>query len=143
MTERFEPGKTVSFRLPPDTPLHVVDYLTQKKNELGRKFSSEIAPIFVEAVSQKALGNAENAQISITLPEGLTADQKEWVKHPNTKALISQLLYQVVTKPTTPLDFDQQLLKDPVEEKEPVFKTNAMIQSFAQKTFLNFDEDDD
>lgn len=144
MAERFEPGKTISFRLPPDTPVHVVDYLTQKKNELGRKFSSEISPIFVEAVSRKALGNSDNEQIAITLPEGLTADQKEWVNNPHTKALFSQLLYQVVTKPTTPLDFNQQLpMEDQMADKKPAFKTNALIQNFAKKTFLNFDDDDD
>ncbi|MES1042602.1 hypothetical protein [Peribacillus simplex] len=138
--EQFEPGKTISFRLPSDTPLHVSEYLISRKKELGRKFSSEIAPIFVKAVSQKALGNTDSDQITISLPEGLTAEQKEWMNHPNTKALIGQLLYQVVTKPTKAFEFNQPL--ENKKEEKTAFKANAAIQKFAQKTFLDFDDDD-
>lgn len=138
--EQFEPGKTISFRLPSDTPLHVSEYLISRKKELGRKFSSEIAPIFVKAVSQKALGDTDSDQITISLPEGLTAEQKEWMNHPNTRALIGQLLYQVVTKPTKAFEFNQTL--ENKQEEKAAFKANAAIQKFAQKTFLDFDDDD-
>ncbi|MDW7617269.1 hypothetical protein SC499_21965 [Peribacillus simplex] len=137
--EQFEPGKTISFRLPSDTPLHVSEYLIRRKKELGRKFSSEIAPIFVKAVSQKALGNTDSDQITISLPEGLTAEQKEWMNHPNTRALIGQLLYQVVTQPTKAFEFNQTL--ENKQEEKTAFKANAAIQKFAQKTFLDFDDD--
>ncbi|MFK9119522.1 hypothetical protein ACJEBK_21955 [Peribacillus frigoritolerans] len=139
--EQFEPGKTISFRLPSDTPLHVSEYLISRKKKLGRKFSSEIAPIFVKAVSQKALGNTDSDQITISLPEGLTAEQKEWMNHPNTRALIGQLLYQVVTKPNKAFEFNQTPEKK--QEEKNAFKANAAIQKFAQKTFLDFDDDDD
>ncbi|MGM0890082.1 MAG: hypothetical protein ACQEW5_24790 [Bacillota bacterium] len=138
--EQFEPGKTISFRLPSDTPLHVSEYLISRKKELGRKFSSEIAPIFVKAVSQKALGNTDSDQITISLPEGLTTEQKEWMNHPNTRALIGQLLYQVVTSPTKAFEFNQTL--ENKHEEKSAFKVNAAIQKFAQKTFLDFDDDD-
>ncbi|MGG0413708.1 hypothetical protein [Peribacillus simplex] len=138
--EQFEPGKTISFRLPSDTPLHVSEYLISRKKELGRKFSSEIAPIFVKAVSQKALGNTDSDQITINLPEGLSAEQKEWMNHPNTRALIGQLLYQVVNKPTKAFEFNQTL--ENKQEEKTAFKANAAIQKFAQKTFLDFDDDD-
>jgi hypothetical protein len=142
--EQFEPGKTISFRLPSDTPLHVIKYLTRRKKKLGRKFSSEIAPIFVEAISKKALAQTDSEQISISLPKGLTNDQKEWINHPNTKSLISQLLYQVVTKPAEPFDISQQIETETNQQKEdPGFKANAAIQNFAQKAFLDFDDDDD
>lgn len=138
--EQFEPGKTISFRLPSDTPLHVSEYLISRKKKLGRKFSSEIAPIFVKAVSQKALGNTDSDQITVSLPEGLTAEQKEWMNHPNTRALIGQLLYQVVTKPNKVFEFNQTL--ENKQEEKTAFKANAAIQKFAQKTFLDFDDDD-
>lgn len=138
--EQFEPGKTISFRLPSDTPLHVSEYLINRKKKLGRKFSSEIAPIFVKAVSQKALGNTDSDQITISLPEGLTAEQKEWMNHPNTRALLGQLLYQIVTKPNTAFEFNQT--PENKQEEKTAFKANAAIQKFAQKTFLDFDDDD-
>jgi hypothetical protein len=140
--EQFEPGKTISFRLPSDTPIHVSKYLNKRKKKLGRKFSSEIAPIFIEAISQKALDTSNTDQVTIPLPKGLTSEQKEWINHPNTKTLISQLLYQVVSNNSAPFDFNQiSDNNDKADTKS--FKATNTIQNFAQKTFLNFDDDDD
>ncbi|WP_049684069.1 hypothetical protein [Peribacillus loiseleuriae] len=140
--EQFEPGKSLSFRLPSDTPSHVLKYLTENKKNAGRKFSSNIASIFIDAVSQKALGTANGNQMNVPLPKGLTSEELEWINHPHTKALISQLLYQVVKKPYSPFDLNQQPEKNK-EENPPAFKANAAIQNFAQKAFLDFDDDDD
>lgn len=86
------------------------------------------------------MGNTDSDQITISLPEGLTAEQKEWMNHPNTRALIGQLLYQVVTKPNKAFEFNQTL--ENKQEENTAFKANAAIQKFAQKTFLDFDDDD-
>jgi hypothetical protein len=141
--EQFGPGKTISFRLPSDTPPHVSDYLTKRKHDLGRKFSGEMAPLFVDAVSKKALGKDIKDELTISIPTGLTSQQKEWLSHPHTRALISQLLYQVVTKPEVGFEFKPSSASEPKQEETAGFKTNSMIQRFAEKTFLNFDEDDD
>lgn len=138
--EQFEPGKTISFRLPSDTPLHVSKYLNKRKKKLGRKFSSEIAPIFVEAISQKALDTSETDQVTISLPKGLSSEQKEWINHPNTKSLISQLIYQVVSNNSTPFDFNKNIDNHGKDDSNS-FKAPNTIQNFAQKTFLNFDDD--
>lgn len=142
--EQFEPGKTISFRLPSDTPIHVSKYLNKRKKKLGRKFSSEIAPIFVEAISQKALDISDTDQVTISLPKGLTSEQKDWINHPNTKALISQLLYQVVSSNSAPFDFSQTSKTNKNDKADTdSFKVTNTIQNFAQKTFLNFDDDDE
>jgi hypothetical protein len=141
--EQFGPGKTISFRMPSDTPPHVSDYLTKRKHDLGRKFSGEMAPLFVDTVSRKALGTDFEEEITISLPKGLTAQQKEWLSHPHTRGLISQLLFQVVTKPEIGFEFNQPPASEHKKEETSGFKTNSMIQRFAEKTFLNFDEDDD
>jgi hypothetical protein len=141
--DRFEPGKTISFRLPADTPLHVLEDLTERKRKLGRKFSSDIASIFVEAISQQVHNHEKYEQVIIPLPPGLTAEQKEWINHAHTKSLFSQLLYQVVNRPNTPFNFTEPENKTVPEEPKSIFKANAAIQKFAQKTFMNFDDDDD
>lgn len=142
--EQFEPGKTISFRLPSDTPLHVLEDLTKRKKTLGRKFSSDIAPIFVDAISKRVQADEKHEQVIIPLPNDLTVEQKEWINHPYTKSLISQMLYQVINKPHTPFDFTEP---EPKDEKTidnvKTFQVNQTIQNFAQKTFLNFDDDDD
>jgi hypothetical protein len=140
--DHFEPGKTISFRLPHDTPLYVLEDLTKRKKALGRKFSSDIASIFVDAISQKALDNEKHEQVIIPLPTGLTSEQKDWINHPHTKSLLSQMLYQVVNKPNIPFDFTEPVNKK-VSEEPKTFQANQAIQNFAQKTFLNFDDDDD
>ncbi|MGG4037847.1 hypothetical protein [Heyndrickxia ginsengihumi] len=137
--EQFEPGKTISFRLPSDTPIHVCKYLTERKSILGRKFSSEIAPLFVDAVSQKSQGHTKENEITISLPEGLTPQQKDWLIHPYTRSLITQMLYQVIKNPGKGFNFES---KKQIEEYA-YFKTNPTIQQFTEKTFLNFEEDDD
>jgi hypothetical protein len=53
------------------------------------------------------------------------------------------LLYQVVTKPEIGFEFNQPPASEHKKEETSGFKTNSMIQRFAEKTFLNFDEDDD
>lgn len=138
----FEPGKTLSFRLPSDTPLHVLEDLTKRKQTLGRKFSSDVASIFVEAISKKVLDGEKHEQVVIPLPIDLTEEQIEWINHPHTKSLISQMLYQVVNRPYSPFDFTEPEKKES-DENSNTFKTNQAIQNFAQKTFLDFDDDDD
>lgn len=143
--EPFKPGKTISFRLPADTPLSVSTYLSERKEELGRKFSSDMAHIFVSALSHKILNNEDQKQLSIPLPDGLTLEQENWLKSPHTKSLISQMLYQIITKPGVPYEILSEPTRPPsAPEPEKVsFQTNDMIQSFAKKTFLDFDDDDD
>jgi hypothetical protein len=145
--EQYGPGKTISFRLPHDTPEHVYKYLNRRKKKLGRKFSSEIAPLFVEAIAQRALDHDGSEKLEIPIPKNLTEEQKEWLTHPNTRALIGQLLYQVAKKPLSPIDLDEKLGEQAHQKKQETpttnFATNKQISNFAKKTFLNFDDDDE
>lgn len=143
--EPFNPGKTISFRLPADTPLHVSTYLLERKEELGRKFSSDMAHIFVSALSHKVINNEDQKQLSIPLPDGLTQEQENWLKNPHTKSLISQMLFQIISKPGVPFEMHSEptTLPNVTEPEKVAFQTNGMIQNYAKKTFLNFDDDDD
>lgn len=142
--EQFGPGKTISFRLPNDTPEHVFRYLNRRKKRLGRKFSSEIAPLFVDSIAEKALQGTQPYSVSIPIPKGLSDEQKDWISHPSTRALIGQLLYQMVKEPVKPLQLDLPTPQaSPDDESKSSFKTNKTIQNFAKKTFLNFDDDED
>ncbi|GKU83919.1 hypothetical protein [Niallia sp. NCCP-28] len=146
--ENFEPGKTISFRLPQNTPKSVSDHLNKRKKVLGRKFSSEIAPLFVEAIEEAVVENKINTceMVEIPLPKGLTQDQKEWLDSPHTKSLLSQLIFQVVNQPGTPFPFpkpENVVEQAPKQNSDSVFKVDSKIQNFAKKTFLSFDDDDD
>jgi hypothetical protein len=141
--EPYGPGKTISFRLPHDTPEHVYQYLNKRKKILGRKFSSEIAPLFVQSISEKALQDQQGDILEVPIPKGLTNEQLDWLTHPNTQALIGQLLHQMVKQPLKPLDLEPPVVESVSQESSSSFKTNNAITNFAKKTFLDFDDDDD
>lgn len=138
--DQYSPGKVISFRLPNDTPTHVIKHLNARKKKLERKFSAEIASLFIDAVSKKALNTSDQDSISIQLPKGLTEEQKDWLRNPHTLSMISQMLYQVVQKPLDPFDFNQEPANK--EKNSEPFKAHSNIAKFAAKTF-DFDDDDD
>ncbi|MGG0741255.1 hypothetical protein [Niallia taxi] len=144
----YETGKTISFRLPQNTPNSVIEHLNKRKNTLGRNFSREIAPLFVKAIEESLEENGEKT-VSIPLPPDLTTDQINWINSSYTKTLLSQLIYHVVNKPGSPFSFGEdvpQAEKKPIEkvqEQKNNFKVNSTTSSFIQKNFLDFDDDDD
>jgi hypothetical protein len=141
--KKYAPGETISFRLPADTPQQVIDYLNDRKRVLERKFSSEMAPLFVEAVSKKLQDNSQEA-LSIPLPTDVSREQKEWLLNPNTRVLIGHLLYQMLKNPAKAVELETS--PNTMEDdalSQIAFKTNPAIQRFAKNTFLDFDDDDD
>ncbi|MED3965810.1 hypothetical protein [Niallia taxi] len=145
----YEPGKTISFRLPQNTPKSVIEHLNKRKIELGRNFSSEIAPLFVNSIDNSFESNQADS-INIPLPSNLSLEQREWLNSSYTKTLLSQLIHQVVNHQlTSPFSFDgdgiQNVSKqtEDIEPEQKSFKVNSTTSSFIQKTFLNFDDDDD
>lgn len=144
----YEPGKTISFRLPQNTPKTVIEHLNQRKDTLGRNFSREIAPLFINAI-EDSLKNSQVETVNIPLPSDLTKDQLDWINSSYTKSLLSQLIFQVINKPGSPFSFGESVLatdsdkNDVAELETSSFKVNSTTSSFIQKTFLNFDDDDD
>ncbi|WP_053437827.1 hypothetical protein [Sporosarcina globispora] len=141
--EPYGPGTTISFRLPHDTPEHVYQYLNERKKKLGRKFSSEIAPLFIQSVSEKALQDQQEDLLEVPIPKGLSEEQLDWLTHPRTQALIGHLIWQMVKQPLKPLEMAPPPVESLPQKDSHSFKTNNAITNFAQKTFLDFDDDDD
>ena len=144
----YEKGKTISFRLPQNTPKSVIEHLNKRKHTLGRTFSREIALLWVKAVGESLEENGEKT-ISVPLPPDLTTDQIDWLNSSYTKSLLSQLIYHVVNKQGTPFQFGDDVLRtvnnqtEKVQEVKTTFKVNSTTSSFIQKNFLDFDDDDD
>jgi len=143
----YEKGKTISFRLPQNTPKSVIEHLNKRKHTLGRNFSREIAPLFVKAVEESLEVSGEKT-ISIPLPSDLTTDQIDWINSSYTKALLSQLIYHVVNKQGSPFRLGEDVLRtenkqsEKVQEVKTTFKVNSTTSSFIQKNFLDFEDDD-
>ncbi|ALP39417.1 hypothetical protein ASL14_26445 (plasmid) [Paenibacillus sp. IHB B 3084] len=141
----FQGGKVVSFRLPHDVPKTVSDYLGNLKEIHQRKFSSEIAERFVQAIEKEALFQRPEKQLVIPFPENLTEEEKKFLKSDKTKALIGQLVVQLVSNPsevpiprlTAPAVVNSKPKDNIPDPRQASFETNSTIRNFTRKTFLS------
>lgn len=90
-------GQAISFRIPSDTPDHIVKHLQKLKETERRNFSSKIAEFVLEGVSQSQAKERET--VTIPLPKKLTKAQRDWLKHEHSEALIGNIIYQLLADP--------------------------------------------
>jgi len=142
----FTPGKVISFRLPKATPTRVLTHLDELKKEHGRKFGGIMASRFVQMVDQEINKKHPEEMLVIPLPTGVSEEEKEFLRNEKNQALIGQLIVQLLKEPgkiaELPRDMDTEV-QEPKEPEEKPYIQNEALLSFAQKTFLDFDDDDD
>lgn len=122
-------GQALSFRVPSDTPDHILKQLQKLKETERRNFSSKIAEFVLQGVSHSF--SREKEVITIPLPKSLTKAQRDWLKHEHSEALLGSILYQLITDPvrstsllaalnSSSLDIDEALyLQEEVFLEEP------------------------
>ncbi|KGX86123.1 hypothetical protein [Pontibacillus litoralis] len=132
---KIERGQAITFRIPSDTPDHVMRQLQQLKETERRNFSSTIARYVVQGVSESTKNDRET--ISIPLPKTLTKAQRDWLKHEYSEALLGSILYQLISDPvrssallaslnSNALNIDDALYLQETERKERVTKENEV-----------------
>ncbi|NRG43386.1 hypothetical protein [Bacillus sp. CRN 9] len=90
-------GQSISFRIPSDTPDHIIKELQKLKETERRNFSSKIAEFVMQGVSQSQSKDRET--ITIPLPRSLTKVQKDWLKHEHSEALLGTIMYHLISDP--------------------------------------------
>lgn len=90
-------GQAISFRIPSDTPDHLLKYIQKLKETERRNFSSKIAEFVMQGVSQSS--SKEQETITIPLPHKLSKSQRNWLKHEHSEALLGSIMYQLLTDP--------------------------------------------
>ncbi|MFJ5717114.1 hypothetical protein [Neobacillus sp. NPDC093127] len=90
-------GQALSFRVPSDTPDHILKQLQKLKETERRNFSSKLAEFVVQGVSSSF--SREKESITIPLPKKLTKVQRDWLKHEHSEALLGSILYQLISDP--------------------------------------------
>ena len=146
-------GQTISFRIPSDTPDHILKQLQRLKEEERRNFSSKIAEFALEGVNSSYVRDRE--MISIPLPKKLSKAQRDWLKHEHSEALLGGILYQLIIDPvrstallaslnSNSLDIDEALYLQegavPVVKNDPTF--DAEDHDETNETFDDQFEDD-
>lgn len=90
-------GKTIAFRIPSDTPDHVLKQLQKLKETERRNFSSRISEFVMQGVGQTIQKDRET--ITIPLPKNLSKMQRDWLKHEHSEALLGNIMYQLISNP--------------------------------------------
>ncbi len=90
-------GQPITFRIPSDTPDHILKQLQRLKETERRNFSSKIASIVMAGVSESLTKQRET--LTIPLPRGLSKEQRDWLKHEHSEALLGNIVYQLLSDP--------------------------------------------
>ncbi|WP_066389790.1 hypothetical protein [Neobacillus mesonae] len=96
-TTDIKRGQAISFRLPSDTPEHLLKELQRLKETERRNFSSKMAEFVLQGVGNSY--SREKETITIPLPKSLTKMQRDWLKHEHSEALLGSIVYQLIADP--------------------------------------------
>lgn len=96
-TTGIQRGQAITFRLPSDTPDHLVKQLQKLKETERRNFSSKMAEFVLEGVNHSLVKEKET--ITIPIPKQLTKEQRNWLKHSHSEALLGSIVYQLLADP--------------------------------------------
>jgi hypothetical protein len=94
---RIHRGQAITFRLPSDTPDHIIRQLQTMKEKERRNFSSKIAEMVLEGVNHSL--SREKEMITIPLPKSLTKEQRNWLRHSHSEALLGSVVHQLLVDP--------------------------------------------
>jgi len=132
-------GQAITFRLPADTPDHIVKQMQKLKETEKRNFSSKIAEFVLDGVSNSLSKDKET--VTIPMPKQLSKEQRNWLKHAHSEAMLGNIVYHLLTDPvramsilasfnSNALDIDQALYlqAEPTENIEKALK-NESIQT--------------
>ncbi|MGA4722014.1 hypothetical protein [Fictibacillus nanhaiensis] len=145
-------GKTIAFRIPSDTPDHVIKQLQKLKETERRNFSSKISEYVLQGVGQDIQRDRET--ITIPLPKNLSKMQRDWLKHEHSEALLGNILYQLISNPvrtasllaalnSNATDIDEALyLQEDVQREEDSLDQYENPVETEHTTTDGFDDDD-
>jgi hypothetical protein len=149
-------GQAITFRLPSDTPDHIIKQLQKLKETERRNFSSKMAEFVLEGVNNSL--SKEKETITIPLPKPLNKEQRNWLRHSHSEALLGSIVYQLLADPvratsvlaslnSNALDINDALYlleNETINRKEEQFTGDfeSNIQKEPQKPPMNSLDDD-
>lgn len=115
--KNIERGQSITFRIPPDTPDYLLKQLQNLKETERRNFSSQIAHYVLKGVNETY--TRERETVTVPLPRQLTKEQKNWLKHEHSEALIGNIIYQLLQDPIRATSILSTLYSNQPTETEP------------------------
>jgi hypothetical protein len=140
-TASIQRGQAITFRLPSDTPDHIIKQLQKLKETERRNFSSKIAEFILEGVNNSI--SKERETVTLPLPKKISKDQRNWLKHSHSEALLGSIVYQLLADPiratsilaslnSNALDINEALYLQENELKE----TDEIFTNMVESNFL-------
>lgn len=112
-------GQPITFRIPSDTPDHILKHLQKLKETERRNFSSKIASIVMSGVSESLTKQRET--LTIPLPRALTKEQRDWLKHEHSEALLGNIVYQLLSDPVRAVSILASLNSNALEIEDALY----------------------
>lgn len=152
-------GQAITFRLPSDTPDHIIKQMQKLKETERRNFSSKMAEFVLDGVSNSLSKDRET--ITIPMPKQLSKEQRNWLKHAHSEAMLGNIVYHLLSDPvramsilaslnSNALDIDQALYlqAEPTEKIENESNTSPSTNVSTepeeeQQEFLTDELEDD
>lgn len=142
-------GQTIAFRLPADTPDHVLKQLQRLRETEKRNFSGRIADFVMQGVVQTL--SRERETLTIPLPHNLSKSQRNWLKHEHSEALLGSIIYQLINDPvrstallaslnSNATDINQALYLQEMPDHEPGVQSEQLNQPL-ENVFNDSDDD--
>lgn len=127
-------GQAISFRIPSDTPDHLVKQLQKLKETERRNFSSKIADFVMQGLIQSH--DRERETITIPLPHKLTKAQRDWLKHEHSEALLGSIVYQLISDPIRSTSILATLNSNSLDIDEALYlqETSAAVEYESKET---------
>jgi hypothetical protein len=139
-------GQPVTFRIPSDTPDHILKYLQQLKEKEKRNFSSKVAEFVMNGVNGSLSEQRET--LTIPLPKRLSKAQRDWLKHEHSEAVLSSIVYQLLCDPVRTASLFASLNSNALEiddalylQEDVLFSKDSEIEQDSIRTWPQKSED--
>lgn len=139
----IERGQAITFRLPSDTPDHILKQLQKLKETERRNFSSKMAEFILAGVSNSLSKDRET--VTLPLPKQLSKDQRNWLKHSHSEALLGSIVYQLLADPMRATSILATLNSNALDINEALYlqesEHDAMEEDFNKRVEAKIQEE--
>lgn len=129
-------GQAITFRLPANTPEHIIKQMQKLKETERRNFSSKIAEFILEGVSNSL--SKERETVTIPLPKQLTKEQRNWLKHSHSEALLGSIVYQLLADPVRAMSVLATLNSNSVDIDEALYLQDNQTEKIEELVTADF-----
>jgi hypothetical protein len=128
-------GQTISFRVPSDTPDHIMKHLQNLKEIERRNFSSKIAEFVLQGVGSAY--TKEKETITIPLPKQLSKIQRDWLKHEHSEVLLGSIIYQLIADPIRATSLLAAMNSNSPDIDQALYLQEETVPEFESKKISN------